>query len=143
VSVTRALFDHLAADAGVSALVGTRIYQELAPAGSALPRITFSMVSEQYQETLQGATTELAWSNVQIDAWGSSIDSALAVAEAVRQSLQGYIGSMGTQSLEVPHATVRNRQGLFSEPESGADIAIYRVMVDARIINRQTVPALP
>ena len=142
-SVTRALCDHMLADANITALVGTRIYQDMAPAGSALPRITFSLGGEDYVEQLQGAAADLVHTTIQVDCWAATPDSTTTIAEALRQSLQGFIGAMGDLSLDVRHCTIRGRFSLFSEPDSADDISIYRISQDARIISTQPVPPLP
>lgn len=141
--VMRALYDHLVADSGVTALVSTRVYRNVAPAKTPFPRVTLTLVSKAPNQLLQGAVSGYVISNAQIDSWGVTPDSATAVAEAVRLALQGFIGSMGTQSLRVHHATIGSETEQESEPDHADDVWTYRVMQDCRIIHQQPVPSLP
>lgn len=77
-----ALRARLIADAGVSALVGQRVYWMERPQGASLPAIVLQVISEDRPQHMKGFTG-LDWARVQIDAWGLSYGDARGAAEAV------------------------------------------------------------
>jgi hypothetical protein len=83
-----ALFDHLSTDAGVSALVGTRVYPTKAPQDAPLPCIIYQRFSDAAEHTQAGAC-DLASAFYQVDIIGENASSAAAVAEAVRNAMDG------------------------------------------------------
>lgn len=142
-SVTRALYDYLQGQSTITDIVSTRIYQEIAPAAAALPRLTFTLVSEDYTEKLDGSVADLHYTTVQLDSWGVTPDIVRSLGEALRLVLQGFVGAMGSESLVVRHCTMRARQVLSTEPVSGGDVSTYRITQEIRVISIQPVPALP
>lgn len=120
------LTTHLLLDAGLSALVGTRIYPERIPAGSTtnptvMPVLTYQLIDEPSDTTHDDKETFKA--RVQLDAWGGSYKSAHAVADAVHAALQGYTGSLGSC---VVGGIFRKRKMDAPEP----DMALERVSQD-------------
>lgn len=55
-------------DAGVAALVGTRVYWRVRPQGSALPALVLTLISDPRPQTLK-AFQERRFSRVQVDCW--------------------------------------------------------------------------
>lgn len=92
----------LAADAGVAALVGQRIYPDRLPAGATLPALTYSLVSEVPDPYVPGVRQ----ARVQVSCWSAPLEysgvrspaEVNSVAEAVisalnRTALQKQVGS--------------------------------------------------
>lgn len=69
-------------NAGVSALVGQRVYWVERPQSSTLPAITLQIISEDRPQHMKGFTG-LDWARVQIDAWALSYGEAKGIVEAV------------------------------------------------------------
>ena len=86
------LYSVLAADAGVSALVSTRIYPNLAPESAANPLITYFMLAGTREHTLPGANN-MKRKLVQISCHADTYSGAKALAAAVDSALQnnGYL----------------------------------------------------
>ena len=102
-SIEAGLFAHLSAAAGVTALVGTRIYPNFqAAADTAKPYVTMQRVGQTPVNDLDGEDA-LQNPRVQIDCWGTTALSARAVADAVRAALVGQHAAMGA----VPRVSVR------------------------------------
>lgn len=82
------VYSELSGDAGLTALVGTRIYPQWLPQDTTLPAVTFAQVSENPQNTIGG---ELALKNhqYQFDVFASSYSSAQAVAAALNTAVAG------------------------------------------------------
>jgi hypothetical protein len=88
------LHAHLSADAGVAALVGTRIYPLLLPQSATYPALTYSRVSGPRLDDLDG-DAGLAHPAFQVTAWAPTYKAAKETAAAVRLALRGYRGPMG------------------------------------------------
>ena len=89
-----AIYAVLAADSGVTDLVGTRIYPVRALRGASLPYITYQRISTVRRHPLD-RPTDLADARVQVDCWAGSYAEAKTLAAAVRSALAGYRGTAG------------------------------------------------
>lgn len=91
-SLEGAIYAALAADAAVSALVGTRIYPVEAPQGTDRPFVIFS---RQEQETLAALTGRATHRAVQVAVMCIADDAggAMALGRAVRDALDGIHGA--------------------------------------------------
>lgn len=83
--VGKALRTKLLSYAGVTALVGQRMYPDALLQNATLPAIVYSKISTQREHSLSDVT-RLAHSRIQIDCYASSRDSANDVAHAIRSS---------------------------------------------------------
>ena len=97
-SLEAALYAELAADSGVAAIVGVKIY----PAGSVpmsadLPYVTYQKVSNEHVNH-QGGSSSMARPRMQIDCWAASGKAAVELYEAVRAALDNFSGTMGSGS---------------------------------------------
>lgn len=83
--------------AGVSALVGTRVYPDLAPANAALPYIVWAVESETEEQTFSSPTGNLRMTRISIECWADRMatgtKTARDIAEAVRTALVNYTGT--------------------------------------------------
>lgn len=80
-------------DAGVNALVGTKIYKSVLPRGYTLPSIAIHRYggTKDYEFDGPVATRE---DQIQVDCYASDPESAQQVAEAVRALLVPYVGTL-------------------------------------------------
>lgn len=69
--------------AGVTALVGTRIYPMKVPQGAVLPFITYRRISRTPVNWVRGTSTT-NFLRIQVNCWAANYDGALALAAAVR-----------------------------------------------------------
>ena len=91
--IEEALFSHLSAFAGLTALVGTRIYPMLLPQQATLPAVTFMKVSNPYIRTF--GSTIGAQPRFQFSCWATTYLGAKAVADQIKAALDFYAGTMG------------------------------------------------
>lgn len=70
-------------DAGLSALVGNKVFALVIPQGTKLPCITFQRIGGRPANTLSGHSG-LEEIDLQIDVWARDYDEAKAIAKAVR-----------------------------------------------------------
>jgi hypothetical protein len=122
---------YLLADAAISTAVGgARVYPLRLPQGQLLPSVVYQRVSGQGVHHNQGPSV-LTRPRLQIDCWAADPDAAAALADLVKERLDGFRGPMpfGADS---PPATV-TVQGIFFEDERDlfdADAQLYRVSRD-------------
>jgi hypothetical protein len=89
-----ALTAFLLADAGIAAAVGTRVYPVRLPQGTAAASVVYNRISAIGDHTMQGASG-LARPRIQIDCWAPTHDAATALANLVKDALDGFRGPMG------------------------------------------------
>lgn len=92
-NVRAALRQYLLADAPIAAIVGTRVYPSRMPQGEVRTSIVYTRVSEVGDHHLSGPSG-LTRTRVQIDSWAQTIDAAVALADAVKECLDGFRGSV-------------------------------------------------
>ena len=86
VDFEQALRTALVGNAGVSALVGSKVYALTIPQGVALPCITYQRVSGAPQNTLEGHSGAEAVL-IQLDCWAVTFSAAKGLAKAVRSAM--------------------------------------------------------
>lgn len=125
----------LLADAGIAALVKTRVNWLTRPAASRLPAIVLQTVSVDRLYTFTHRDSATA-RRVQIDCWATSFLAAKAVARAVNACLDGLTAAPWSRP-----EVVAERE--FYEP-GDAPVAgqpstdLYRVSLDAVVWHRPT-----
>lgn len=98
-ALEEALRTRLLADSTVSGLVGTRIFPLVIPQGQALPAIAYQRISGVREHTHAGASG-LAHPRIQYACVAETFTQARAVADAVRQRLDGFAGVIGSVTVE-------------------------------------------
>lgn len=73
-------------DAGLSVLVGSKVFALVIPQGTKLPCITFQRIGGMPANTLSGHSG-LEEIDLQIDVWARDYDEAKAIAKAVRAAM--------------------------------------------------------
>lgn len=88
-SLEEAIFTHLKNDAGVAALVGTRIFPLEMHAPATLPAIVYQRIDGVPRNHMRGGTTKIN-ARIQIDCYGEEYADAKAVAAAVRTAMNTW-----------------------------------------------------
>jgi hypothetical protein len=99
-TIEEAIYSHLIADAGVSALVSTRVYPLTIPQDIALPAIAYQRISGPRIAAHDGPTG-LARARIQVTCQASTYTAAKGLAMEVRQALDGFRGSVTTEGDEL------------------------------------------
>ena len=101
-SIESEIFDRLTGFAGLSALVGTRVYPQILPQDPTYPAISFRRVSA-VRPSAMGSDVGVVFARFQVDVWDqddeagdAGYDSAKAVSEQVRLALQRWRTTTGT-----------------------------------------------
>lgn len=122
------LIQLLLADAGVVALVGTRIYSTQAPQGTALPAVVFQRDTNN-RAAFQHMTgmTGLARATFTVSALGSTLESTRNLTRAIRLALQYK------RSTAIRLAVCKGDDDL-TEPQGGGEqLPIYRTDMSVEI----------
>ena len=92
-SIEKGFIAILAANAGVTAAFGTRVYTDLMPEGSLMPTAVITLVDSV---PIQGIRQETVWrrARVQVDVYGVAKRSVIESAEAIKNALRRYQGSI-------------------------------------------------
>lgn len=119
----------LLADAGVAAIVGTRVSWGARPQASCLPAVILHVVSAPMEHTYRGRVGLVAHL-IQIDCWGGSYLAAKTLARAVMAALDG----MKTAPLQAIPLDVRDDDFTQGDgPDASGASDFYRTSIDARI----------
>lgn len=133
--VEKAVSIHLKADAGVSALVGNRVWQLKVRQGSAWPAVLVQLIDEPKEYHLRGEV-DLTRARVQADCYGSEevrpnpYDAILDVAEAVTVALSGKRFVVGDRL--VNHSTRESFRPFFEPDEQ----KLIRVSMDFYVYSK-------
>lgn len=92
--IEEALAAHILADADITALIGDRIYPNVAPQDAELPLLVYQRISSPRVRS-QSGPSGLAHPRFQIRAKAASYSEARDLAGKVRVSLDGFAGTMG------------------------------------------------
>jgi hypothetical protein len=123
------LIAYLLADAGVAALVATRVYWLRRPQGGALPSITLQIVSTDREYT-QAGREGLVGYLVQIDVWGATFKSMKQVQRAVIAALDSLSTTPFQGAfIESERETAEDQDG----PDATTSTTFYRASVDVRV----------
>jgi len=94
ISVEEGIFYKLKDDAGVSAIVGTRIYAQKLPQTPTMPSLTYQLITPMSLISHQGMSGT-AFPRYQITCWDDTELGVIALAKAVRICLGCYKGTVG------------------------------------------------
>jgi len=122
---------HLRAQSSITDLTGTRIRASQAGEDDDLPYVTLIMVSDPSVYHMGGASG-IAQARIQIDCIGSLPLEATNVAEAIRSSISGFRGTMGTVAVRRCHKADRAGPDFF-QAQDGKDKGKYRMRMDFMI----------
>lgn len=128
----------LVADAGVSAIT-TRFSMSVSNQSDAPPRGTLHTISGNHEHHM-GAATGIVQGRVQIDCHATSPVNADLLAEAVRQSLDGFRGLLGSTNVSTCH--LADERSLVTPPVDGRDQtgSVFTKQLDFTIGYRVSVP---
>lgn len=128
----------LVADATISGIT-TRIAMSVSNQSDSLPRITLHTIGADHEHHMIAATG-IVQGRIQIDCHASSPVNADVLAEAVRQSLDGYRGAIGSTNVSTCH--LADERSLVTPPVDGRDQSggVFTKQLDFTIGYRVTVP---
>lgn len=96
--IEEGLYTKLSGTAGITALVGSRIYSTRLPQGATLPAITFQRISTT-RDIHHGGPVQGAEAFFQISCWAATPKAGKEIAAAVRAAVHGVHGTWGTDTV--------------------------------------------
>jgi len=120
------LFYYLTNNAGVSAIVGTRVYPLVMAQKTTLPAVTYQTTALRPDRSLDGNTGRMT-ATIQINAWAETHVAVKSLAEALRTALNDYSGAMGSDTIQ--RSRVLNETDGWDE-----DTGFYRVSMQITIV---------
>jgi hypothetical protein len=144
-SFRAALYARLASSNDLASLVGTRIFYAVLPQtydlGRHGPAVTFFVVARPMGHHLRGASG-VATARVQVSAWAYRESTAEAIAEAVRNLLDGPQPAWGNGTVHILSCYQEDEVDLPEEPRAGTDLWTYQIASDYSILHRVLLPTL-
>ena len=140
-TIESALFSYLSTKASVIAVVGTKIFPEVAPESALYPFITYQVLGDTPEHHMTSAAG-LTNVSMQIDVWADTFASSVTISEVIRNALDGFTGDMGSENLSIRTCHLENRLSL-AEPDAESEhLPIFRKSMDFLIWHAETVPTL-
>lgn len=91
----KAVYALISADAGVTALVSTRIYPTVLPQDKTLPALVYQRISGVEPGQIDGQGRALVQGRIQVTALASEFGACAAILDAAREALLYQYGSIG------------------------------------------------
>ena len=110
------LFEFVTGQPAVQALIDTRLFPDFFAQNERLPAVAYALEDDQSYETQQGPSA-LRKAIYRFGVWDITAKSAMQVAEAIRQALDGYKGPMGDRNYVV---AIFDRMHRSRDPETMA-----------------------
>lgn len=94
------IFGFLAADAGVAAIVGTRVYESIVPQNVTYPAISYSVISGTREAASLDGPDGQVTNSIQINCWATTGVVRAALGDAVRLALDGRKLTFGSKEIQ-------------------------------------------
>jgi hypothetical protein len=134
------LWTHVTTADSFAALASTRLYPfGGAPASATKPYATFGKIGGFRHHHL-GGSAGLVEARFQFDCYAGSAKAAEGLADAVRDALDGYIGTISTVEV-LASFLVHETDDFFSPVDSGS-VREHRTIVEFDIWYRESIPTL-
>jgi hypothetical protein len=127
-SLVSELYSYL--NTNVTAL-GGRIYPDVSPPNTALPRATF-LISSIPDHHL-GGVSGLKESKVQIDVWAATSPSREEIADAVESALDMKFKTTLLAEVYMQSCSLDNRASSHEDPQDGTAFGLFRERMDFTI----------
>jgi diaminopimelate decarboxylase len=142
-SIKAALVSHLKHSVGVSAHSGDQVYRGLAARTATGKYIVFRQLSgipARHLSAVSGVKQTL----FQIDCWADTEEDADDLADAVRDALDQYQGTLGHGANTASRVTVfiDGPRDDFAPPDDGGRVKRFRALLEAAIWYDETAPGL-
>jgi predicted site-specific integrase-resolvase len=128
-TIEEGIYSYIQTKSGVTSLVSTRVYPSNMPQDFTLPAIVYFRVSSERQhEARESSVTQgKARARYQFDCMAETYDGAKALGEALRIAMDGYIGLMGSNTVQA--CSLENDRDIYD-----SELDIYMRVMDFRIV---------
>ena len=125
-SVDTAVYTRTKNYAGISALVGTRVYPPPVPQQTAYPLVTYQEI-DCVEDLTMGSSTGQPVSRYQFDCWAITAAGARALADQVFLCWHNYAGTSDT--VVIKNSLFENKMSMPYDPDEG----VFRYIVEFKI----------
>jgi len=132
-----AFYSVITTNAGVSAVMGTRLYPNQAPPNPTEPYATYVAVTDGTVVSLTGASG-LGSVTFQVDVWAHDSRDAKSVAELIRIALVDHVGTTAGET--ITDVMCGQRSDDLDDEGIGAQQGITRISRDYTVWYAQAVP---
>lgn len=129
-NVKPALRAKLLQNTSILGAVGQRIYPSRMPQDMQFPSIIMTVISGNSENHLTNADG-LMYATVQIDVLHTSEDSAYEIATNIRNSLDGFTGTIATT--QIGYCWLNRMFDDYTAPANASDVGISRVSLDFNV----------
>lgn len=127
-SIEDAIYSHATNDAGIAALIGTRIYPGVATQNPTAPYVVYQRVSSVPISNLAD-DTDITEARFQFNLYADSYDSAVAVMEAFRTAFVRFKGTVA--SIVIMDIDLENILDRYND-----DLSSFQIAIDLLITHR-------
>lgn len=122
----QALYAYLSNEAGITNIVGDRIYPGVRPQDSELPAISYLRISGPEHHNI-----DVAFPRFQISAWAATYNEAKTLGNEIKAAFQRFKGTMGgAQGVDVIQGVLLNDNDIYE-----SDTRVYHNPVDIKLIH--------
>lgn len=124
-NVKEAIYSILTQDAGVSALVGTKVYPSVAPSSALEPFIVYSVISNAPIHTMDGGNSTKY--RIQLSCFSFDSKTNTSVVSSIRNAMgvKRFHGA-GYEMVTVEDSTIESEQ----PPQDGSEQYVFQTNVD-------------
>ena len=112
----------LAADAGVSALVGTRVFRKV-KRNATLPYVLLTRSDVDWRPTIDGTANRLVNETIDVDSVAVTAEQAVAIDKAVREALQDA-NEVTFDGITIAAVVIEGGAEDVTPPDNGDDVAV-------------------
>lgn len=131
--INEALYSYLTGYAGLSGLVGTRLYIDFLPQSPTYPAIAYQHVSEEEIDTFNQPSSTLIAVTYQFSCYGTTRKSSLAVAKQLRLAFKNYSGLTGGTGGVTISAVTKESKITDIETDNTGRIIAHSTILDFKI----------
>jgi hypothetical protein len=128
----KALYSVVTGDAGVSAIIGTRMYPNIAPQGATMPYVVYRMITEF--DRSRGISLDrggLVARLFQFDLFGATYGAVKALADAIRLAIDTTAQTAAGQTWQL--ATVESQLDDWEFNLPGRETGVHRTTMDVQV----------
>ena len=94
------LFTYLSTHAGLSALVGTKIYPQVIQQDTTLPAVTYNLISKNRRQSTIGGNYGLVSPIYEFRCYATTYSQAKNIGEQIKSALLNYSGAIGSYTVQ-------------------------------------------
>lgn len=134
--IGKGLYQYLMSKSTVTSLCGTRGYPEVLPQGATLPAFTYSEVDANSFDNIDGESTGLRQTRLQVNCFSEKHSEAQELRERIRLVLQGYRGVAGLEHIR--GCSIGGYYGRYEPPINGKGSGRHLRSIDFIISHTET-----